>query len=139
HRDQDKQVAVIEEERPVEIKPPPPAPIVNEPKKDEIKMIRIKVIDSQTKEAIKAMVLEIRDDGQTNMKFEEDEKGFLMEFNEKNVTIYYRELNGSITKPRKYDLEAILPDAKDIPTLLIPVDAIRVNNPIEMAPFFFKK
>lgn len=139
HRDQDKQVAVIEEERPVEIKPPPPAPIVNEPKKDEIKMIRIKVVDSQTKEAIKAMVLEIRDDGQTNMKFEVDEKGFLMEFNEKNVTTYYPQVKGYITKPRKYDIEAILQDAKEIPTLLIPVDAIRVNNSIEMEPIFFKK
>lgn len=137
-RDGIQKIEVIEEEEVTVINPPPPA-VVQEAQNPEIKMVRIRVIDSQTREAIKATVLEIQEDGQTKIKFEVDENGFLMEFEEKNITTYYPQVDGYITKPRQYDIAAILQDAEEIPTLNIPVDAIRVNNSIDLEPIFFKK
>jgi len=121
------------------VEPPPPPPVVKETPKKEITMVRIRVIDSQTKEPIQASVLEVKEDGQTNLRFNVDEKGFIMEFNNPRIVTYYPQVKGFITKPRSYDIEAILKQAEDIPTIDIPVDAIRVNNSIAMDPIYFKR
>lgn len=112
---------------------------VEEIKKPEINSIRIRVVDSQSAKPLKASVLKIEDDGQTKLRFDVDENGFLMKIEDKKVTTFYPQLNGYITKPRKYDIEAILENAEQIPILNIPVDAIKVNNSIEMEPIFFKR
>ena len=121
------------------VEPPPAPPVVKETPKKEITMVRIRVIDSQTKEPIQASVLEVKEDGQTNLRFNVDEKGFIMEFNNPRIVTYYPQVKGFITKPRSYDIEAILKQAEDIPTIDIPVDAIRVNNSIAMDPIYFKR
>lgn len=122
----------------VTVKPPPPA-VVQEAEKPKIHSIRIRVVDSRTSEPIDASVLEIADDGQTKFRFETDEQGFVIKFDDKKVTTFYPQLKGYITKPRKYDIASILEDAEEIPTLDIPVDAIRVNNSIELDPIYFKR
>lgn len=137
-RDANQNVAIIEDEQEVAVVPPPP-PAVSEAPKPAIKMVRIRVVDSQTKEPVKATVLEVKTDGQTGLKFEVDEKGFLMEFDDPKVVTYYPQVKDFITKPRSYDIAAILKNAEEIPTLDIPVDAIRVDNSIEMDPIYFKK
>lgn len=138
-RPETREVASIgDEEPPVTVKPPPPT-AVQEAKKPEINMVRIRVVDSQTEEPVNATVLEIKEDGTTGIRFDVDEKGFLMEFRERKVTTYYPQIKGYITKPRKYDIAALLENAEEIPTLDIPIDAIRVNNPIYLEPIFFKK
>ncbi len=133
-----KQVATIQDE-PVKVKPPTPPTAVVKAKKPEIHRIRIQVIDSQTKQLLKASVLEIANDGQTKMRFDVDQKGFIMRFDDQEVTTFYPQIKGYITKPRKYDIQAILENAEQIPTLHIPVDAIRVNNSIDLDPIFFKR
>lgn len=131
------QVAEISEE-PTRVKLPIPT-VVKEIQKPKINSVRIRVVDSQNKQPIKASVLEIADDGQTKVRFDVDQKGFLMRFDELQVATYYPQVKGYITKPRKYDIEAILKNADEIPTLDIPVDAIRVDNSIDMDPIFFKR
>lgn len=131
------QVAEIRQE-PSRVKPPTPV-VVKEIQKPKINSVRIRVVDSQNKQPIKASVLEIAEDGQTKIRFDVDQKGFLMRFDEQQVTTYYPQVKGYITKPRKYDIEAILKNADQIPTLNIPVDAIRVDNSIDMDPIFFKR
>ncbi len=132
------EVAVIQKEKPMASNPPLPEP-VQEPKKPEINSIIIRVIDSQTKKPLRASVLKIEDDGLTKLMFEVDDKGFLLKIIDRKVTTFYPQVKGYITKPRKYDIEAILENAKEVPILNIPVDAIRVDNSIEMDPIFFKR
>lgn len=140
HTNQAPEPEPVAEVSPQPPQTPTPAPTIEKKaEKPKIHNIRIRVVDSQNKTPLKASVLEIAENGQTKMRFDVDEKGFLMRFDEKQVTTFYPQLDGYITKPRKYDIEAILDKADQIPTLNIPVDAIRVNNSIEMDPIFFKR
>lgn len=119
--------------------PAPPPPVVEEIKKQLVKTARIRVVDSQTKEPVNAMVLDVGSDGKTRVRFEVDKNGFLMEFKNPEVVTYYPQVQGHITKPYSYDIAALLQDAREIPTIDIPVDAIRVNNSIKIDPIYFKK
>lgn len=131
-------VATTQKEKPTAPKPAVTAPVL-EPEKPEINSIIIRVIDSQSKKPVRASVLKIEDDGQTKLMFEVDEKGFLMKIIDRKVATFYPQVKGYLSKPRKYDIEAILDNATEIPILNLPVDAIRVNNAIEMDPIFFKR
>lgn len=106
--------------------------------KPGISSVRIKVVDSETGESLRGQVLKIEKD-KPNVRFTVDEEGFVMRFDQREITTFLPELEDYIAKPRRYDIAAMLEDAEEIPELKIPVDAIRVDRHISMDPIFFQR
>lgn len=103
-----------------------------------ISSVRIKVIDSETGEALRGSVLKLEDEN-PSIRFGVDEEGFVMQFDRHEITTFFPEIEGYIAKPRKYDIAAMLEKAETIPELHIPVDAIKVDRQISMDPIFFQR
>jgi len=108
------------------------------PQAPKISSVRIKVVDSETGEALQGTVLKLEEEN-PNVRFTVNKDGFIMRFDRHEITTFFPEIEGYIAKPRKYDIAAMLKNAETIPELLIPVDAIKVDRQISMDPIFFQR
>ncbi|WP_236980436.1 OmpA family protein [Membranihabitans maritimus] len=109
------------------------------PVEPKIESVLVKVVDSKTGDALSAKLIKSEVGKSENKVLNVGEKGLLLEMKDPVETIFQPLKDGYISKTRRYDLKAMMENAKSVPELHIPVDPIAVDAKISMDPIFFKR